>query len=79
MPVANGAANFESVLAAAVWELGYDSAPKAEALKLPYKTATFRAQAALDCDAPMKASPRDWRYPSVIADDMFVAGFASGE
>jgi hypothetical protein len=77
--ISKGVADVEVVLPAAIWERGYDSAPKADALRLPFKTAGFRAQAALDCDAPTKASLRDWNYRFVVADDAFVAGFANGE
>ena len=79
-PVLNGAADFEVVLPLTAWEHSYDSPPKAAApLKLPYKTVGFRMQAVLDCEAPTKASLRDWNYRFVVADDAFVAGFASGE
>jgi hypothetical protein len=79
-PVSNGAADLELVLPSAAWERGYDSPAKAAApFKLPFKTAGFRVQAALDCEAPMKASLRDWSYRYVATDDAFVAGFASGE
>ncbi|HET6281946.1 MAG TPA: hypothetical protein VFH73_13310 [Polyangia bacterium] len=77
--VSKGAAEFEVVLPSPIWERGYDSPPKAEALKLPFKTAGFRVQVALDCEAPTKASLRDWNYRFVVADEAFVAGFASGE
>jgi hypothetical protein len=79
VPVAKGAADFEVVLRSAVWERGYDTPAKGDALELPFKTAGFRIQAALDCQAPTKASLRDWSYRFVAADDAFVAGFASGE
>jgi hypothetical protein len=79
-PLVNGAADFEVVTPAAAWERGYDKPAKTMvALKLPFKTATLRVQAALDCGAPAKASLRDWNYRFVVADDVFVAGFASGE
>jgi hypothetical protein len=78
-PVSGGAAEFEVVVPEAAWERGYDTAPKAAALKVPFKTAAFRAQVALDCQAPVKANPGSWRFNSVAAEDAFVAGFASGE
>jgi hypothetical protein len=79
-PVSNGAAEFELVLPEAIWERGYDSAPNAVPLKqLPFKTAAFRAQATVDCEAPVKANPGSWRFSSIAVEDSFVAGFASGE
>jgi hypothetical protein len=77
--VTAGAADFETVIPAARWERGYDSAPRTPPFKLPFRTAVFRAQVAIDCQAPTKASLRDWRYPSVVAEETFVAGFAQGE
>jgi hypothetical protein len=77
--VSKGAADFEVLLPEATWERGYDSPPTAAALELPFKTAAFRAQAALVCERPVKASPADWRFTSVATEETFVAGFASGE
>jgi hypothetical protein len=53
--------------------------PSPSSLKMPYKTAIFRASAQLTCAAPFSASAADWKYPSVTADSSFVAGFAWGE
>jgi hypothetical protein len=78
-PLFKGTADFELVVPEAVWEKGYDRPPKPAALKLPFKTAAFRAQVAVDCEAPEKVSPHRWRFPSVAAEDAFLAGFASGE
>jgi hypothetical protein len=77
--VADGAADFEVVLPEAAWERGYDNPAKMAALKLPFKTAAFRAQVAVECGAPVEVKPHAWRFSSVASDDMFVAGFASGE
>jgi len=78
--VSNGTADVEIVAPSTAWERSYDSPAKAAApLRLPFKTATFRVQALLDCEAPTKASLRDWNYRYVAADDAFVAGFANGE
>ena len=74
-----GSADFELIVPEAAWERGYDSSPKAAPLKLPFKTAAFRAQVALVCEAPTKVQPADWRFTSAAAEDVFVAGFASGE
>jgi hypothetical protein len=78
-PVAGGAVDFDLVVPEAAWERGYDSPPKPAALKLPFKTAAFRAQVAVNCEAPEKVRPDRWRFSSVAADETFVAGFASGE
>jgi hypothetical protein len=77
--MSKGAALFDLVVPEAAWEKGYDASPKAAALKLPFKTAVFRAQVAVACAAPEQVRPDRWRFPSIAAEDMFVAGFASGE
>lgn len=77
--VSKGAAVFDLVVPEAAWEKGYDTPAKAAALKLPFKTAAFRAQVAVACEAPEQIRPDRWRFPSIAAEDMFVAGFASGE
>lgn len=78
--VSDGSADVEIVLPSTAWESSYDSPAKAAApLRLPFKTAAFRVQAVLNCEAPTKASLRDWNYRFVAADDVFVAGFANGE
>jgi hypothetical protein len=77
--IANGAAEFDVVLPEAAWERGYDSPAQAAALRLPFKTAVFRAQVALRCGAPVEVRPHAWRFTSIASEDMFVAGFATGE
>jgi hypothetical protein len=79
VPLVQGTADLEVVVPVASWERGYDSPAKDEDSRLPFRTAVFRVQAALACEAPERASLRDWSYRFVAADDAFVAGFASGE
>jgi hypothetical protein len=62
-----------------VWRKGMDETGKGPLRGQPFKTATFRAAVAIDCQAPTKASLRDSNYGDVIAEDSFTAGFASGE
>ncbi len=59
------------------WKAHTDQPTKA--LDTPYKTAIFRATAVLTCSQPIDVNPWEARYPSVTAEDMFVAGFAYGE
>jgi hypothetical protein len=77
--MSKGAALFDLVVPEAAWEKGYDASPKAAAIKLPFKTAAFRAQVTVACAAPEQVRPDRWRFPSIAAEDMFVAGFASGD
>jgi hypothetical protein len=77
--LSRGATRFEVVVPAVEWERGYDSPPGAPALALPFRTAAFRAQVVLECEAPTRAGPRDSRYPTITTEETFVAGFASGE
>jgi hypothetical protein len=77
VPLIRSAADLEVVMPAALWERSYDAPATGE--NLPFRTAVFRVQAALACEAPERASLRDWSYRFVAADDAFVAGFASGE
>lgn len=70
---------FDVDVAEKAWERGLDEAGKGPLRRQPYKTATFRAVVAIDCQGPAKASLRDSSYADVTAEDSFTAGFASGE
>jgi hypothetical protein len=59
------------------WKAHTDQPTKV--LDTPYKTAVFRATAVLTCSQPIEVNPWKAWYPSVVDDNMFVAGFAYGE
>jgi hypothetical protein len=61
------------------WQKGMDEAGKGPLRGQPFKTATFRAAIAANCQSPTKASLRDSNYGDVVTEDSFTAGFASGE
>jgi len=77
--VSGGVAESEFVLPRATWEKGVDKSLAKAVPAPPYETATFRGEASIHCKAPMKADPKSSRFTSVVAEDLFVAGFASGE
>jgi hypothetical protein len=78
VPIQSGFALFELLVPERAWEDGLDAASTGPVGKLPFQTASFRALVVLDCEAPT-ANLREWGYPSVTAEDAFVASFASGE
>jgi hypothetical protein len=74
-----GAVEFDISLDEKNWQKGLDETGKGLLRGQPFKTATFRAAVAVDCQAPAKESLRNSNYGDVIAEDSFTAGFASGE
>ena len=74
-----GAVEFDLSVDEKAWQKGMDETGKGPLRRQPFKTATFRAAVAIDCQAPTKASIRDSNYSDVIAEDSFTSGFASGE
>jgi hypothetical protein len=74
-----GAIEFDLNVDEKLWHRGTDETGKGPLRRQPFKTATFRAAVAVDCQAPTKASLRDSNYSDVMAEDSFTAGFASGE
>ena len=77
--ISGGVAESEFVLPRATWEKGVDKSLAKAGQAPPYETATFRGEASIHCESPMKADPKSSRFTSVVAEDLFVAGFASGE
>jgi hypothetical protein len=71
--------DFDLVVEEKAWERGMDETGKGPLRGQPFKTATFRAAVAVDCQAPTKISLRDSNYADVVGEDTFTAGFASGE
>jgi len=69
----------EIPLAQKSWRQNLDDVKKKSSLDLPYRTAVFRALAAVDCAAPTQASLKVSGYRDVTDEEAFVAGFASGE
>jgi len=76
--LAGGAVEFDLTIDEK-WEKGMDQTGKGPLRDQLYRTATFRAAVAIDCQAPTRASLRDSKYNEVVAEDSFTSGFASGE
>jgi hypothetical protein len=69
----------EVSVALKAWKQNLDDVKKKGVTDLPYRTAVFRALAAVDCSAPRQANLKLSGYRDVTDEDVFVAGFASGE
>ncbi|MEA2695758.1 MAG: hypothetical protein QOI66_29 [Myxococcales bacterium] len=66
------------IIPSKTWRRQLDEAPK-HARRQPFKTASFRLLAESTCMSPMEATPGEWRFTDLSAEDSFVAGFADGE
>jgi len=77
--LAGGAVEFDLTVDDKRWAKGMDETGRGPLRGLPFRTATFRAAVAIDCQGPTKESIRDSNYGDVVAEDSFTSGFASGE
>jgi hypothetical protein len=75
--IAGAQADMSILVPYKTWKAHTDQPTKV--LDTPYKTAVFRATAVLTCSQPIEVNPWKAWYPSVVDDNMFVAGFAYGE